>query len=282
MAKKQKSAIKKKNFWLYLLLGLFCIWLFMPHSSKDYHSNNIDNTKTKSTIKPHLDSSSNKNEQSASQDDKPLVKNESNTDIETKKEQVFDQSIKNIDRGWVENRDEEPNYIGLVGYIGAKPTGALDNVNSLEQDWSVPYFIKDKNALIESGRLPNKTKFSVLNQDITHDHHGIYKGYLTILPDGFSEPVLVDVSSFVQRPWFELPLSEAAEINPYIATYNQRSDEYPVSHGEAYPDIPNGVNVIVDRRIDDAHVEGYIFTDWRLGFGGVKCSINIEDLDYLY
>lgn len=285
--------MKKKKKWLYVLLGLVVLGLAMPKKEKTTKVETVPADYNVVATKDDSNSSdSSENEPKKEREESSAKDNDSNESSKAEQEKLkpATTSAKKIDRGITEDRNHAPNYVGMTGYIGARPPAANDNVDSLNSNWTVPYYTKDKNAIIEAGTLPNKTKFKVLAQDIEHTHHGIYTGYLTIQPDGTDDEVLIDVDSFVQEPWFELPLDEAAAINSYLATYHQRSEEYPYNEryvrtndpNYVYTDIPDGVTVLVDRDAGDGYVHGYIFTQWKYGFGGVAGIINVEDLDYSY
>lgn len=186
-----------------------------------------------------------------------------------------------LNRGILESR-EVGNWVGKTGYVGAYPATGNDDPDSLQTPWTAPTYQKEGNTYVENGTIEHKTKFSVVEQDVEHTGHGFNEGYLTVLPENSENPVIIDVSNYVEQPFFELGLSKEADLSPYIAEYHQVSDEYPTSKGTADPDRTEGAQVLVTESVDDTHVTGYIFDDFSLGFGGVKMTFNTKDLKKIY
>lgn len=301
MLKKKKKASfpQKKRVWPYILLGLLVIGLVTPKSNNSSKSLSEENSSSSQKIASVNKEQSTESEKTATISSETSESTASSTKVDASEEKpsqiVYPKKANShgMNRGWIDGdvpyKDGVPNYVGMTGYIGADTPYSITNVENLNGNWTVPTYVKDKNAYVESGSLPDKTKFKVIDQDIHHDHHSIYEGYLTVQIDGTDESRIIDLHDFVEDYVPDLSIFEAACVKPYIATYHQRSDEYPVIYNtndrEAVTDIPDGASVIVDGILIDTdkdHVKGYIFKEWKLGFGGVVCLINTEDLDFVY
>ena len=181
----------------------------------------------------------------------------------------------------------EPQYENIIGYVASyKSEGS-----SIEPNWQVPIYQKDKQFYEEVGKIGHKTKVLVLEQELEHSHHGYYKGYLLVKDVDTEKTFYISVYNFITVPYWEYTdLLEATVVGEYIAEFNQNSDYYPVNKNGKKVELTDGTKVLVTgktgtmRDVDnDTHpIEATVYKEWEYGYGGVTVYFAAEDLSIVY
>lgn len=197
-------------------------------------------------------------------------------------------------RGWSDSGREEPQYEGITGYV------VIDYIDynlqktdeCFETPWKVPVYEKDKQFYVECGTVDHKTEVIVKSQELKHEGHGAYSGYLFVEKTGTKETIYIDVGNFITKSYWDYEVGVAASIGYYIAEFNQTSDYYPVDSSNKKVDIEDGIKVLVTGRTglygrngpsSSIHpIEAKVFKDWKYGYGGVSVFFNESDLKISY
>lgn len=181
----------------------------------------------------------------------------------------------------------EPQYENVIGYVASYKTEEY----SIEPNWQVPIYQKDKQFYEECGKIAHKTKVLVLEQELEHSGYGNYKGYLRVKNIETEEIFYISVYNFINTPYWEYTdLYEATSFGNYIAVFNQTSDYYPVNKNGDKVELTDGMKVLVTgktgtmRGVDnDTHpIEATVYKEWKLGYGGVTVYFAAEDLKIDY
>lgn len=181
----------------------------------------------------------------------------------------------------------EPQYENITGYVASYD----DEEYSIEPNWQIPIYQKDKQFYEECGKIAHKTKVLVLEQELEHSSHGFYKGYLLVKDIDTENTFYINVKNFINTPyWKYTDLYEAALVGEYIAEFNQESDYYPVNKNGKKVELPDGMKVLVTGKTglmrdvdDDTHpIEATVYKEWEYGYGGVAVYFTAEDLSIVY
>ncbi len=181
----------------------------------------------------------------------------------------------------------EPQYENITGYVASYD----DEEYSIEPNWQIPIYQKDKQFYEECGKIAHKTKVLVLEQELEHSSHGFYKGYLLVKDIDTENTFYINVKNFINTPYWEYTdLYEAALVGEYIAEFNQKSDYYPVNKNGKKVELPDGMKVLVTGKTglmrdvdDDTHpIEATVYKEWEYGYGGVTVYFTAEDLSIVY
>lgn len=201
-----------------------------------------------------------------------------------------DDYYSNLREKYHKNRGKDINmeandYVGLEGYAAVSKYEMFDSEKKFFNDWSIPVYKRDRNALIEIGNIPHKTQIKItgLDKDLEYSSRTGFCGMVEILDLDTQEKYLMDIENFVLDQWWKLPIKEAAYISPFKGEYHQKSNEYPIkpNTGEPVTNIPDGANVIITEYNRDGYLEGYIWMpndEWFASF----YYINPEDITYTY
>lgn len=151
-------------------------------------------------------------------------------------------------RGHSDSGREEPQYVGVVGYA-AVYFGDLDwRDGPHDTPWHIKTYERDKQFWHETTEgLAHKTEVVVRQQMLEHKGYDNYGGYLEVerLSDG--RRFYIDVGNFITDPyWTYGDVMSAIKVGKCFATFQQKSDYYPVNIENKKVDIPDGTWVIVD------------------------------------
>lgn len=204
---------------------------------------------------------------------------------------VRDESLEG--RGRSDSGRSEPQYVGIIGYAVNWGESYYDNEEYLSGNWTVPVYEKDKQFYNEVGTIAHKTEVLVLSQELEHEGWGRYSGYLTVEDTATKEQYIIDVSSFITKPyWTYDDLLNAVSVGHFIAEFNQVSDYYPVDKSSEKVELEDGIIVHVIRKTgtygkngpDDEtnQIEAIVFKEWQYGYGGVSVFFNVDDLRLTY
>lgn len=191
-------------------------------------------------------------------------------------------------RGISDSGRSEPMYVGVIGYIAisSEQEYVLERTdNFVETPWII---LSDNGEALE-----HKTEIIVKSQELKHEGWGSYSGLLTVERTDTKEEVIINVKNFITKPyWTYEDLNEAAKIGYYMAEYHQIGPNYPVTRNNEKVDLEDGLKVLVigptgmyggdapDRNVNS--VEGIVFKEWQLGYGGVSVFFDPQDLTIIY
>lgn len=151
-------------------------------------------------------------------------------------------------RGHSDGGREEPQYVGVVGYAAVYYSDLDWREGPHDTPWHIKTYEKDKQFWNEASEgLEHKTKVVVKQQWLEHKRYDNYDGYLEVerLSDG--RRFYIDVGNFITEPyWTYGDVMSAIKIGKCFATYQQKSDYYPVNIDNKRVDLPDGTWVIVD------------------------------------
>lgn len=151
-------------------------------------------------------------------------------------------------RGHSDGGREEPQYVGVVGYAAVYYNDLDYREGPHDTPWHIKTYEKDKQFWNEASEgLEHKTKVVVKQQWLEHKGYDNYDGYLEVerLSDG--RRFYIDVGNFITEPyWTYGDVMSAIKIGKCFATYQQKSDYYPVNIDNKKVDLPDGTWVIVD------------------------------------
>ena len=197
-------------------------------------------------------------------------------------------------RGWSDVGREEPEYKNISGYVVID----YDDYELAHTDdfpsspWYVPIYEKDKQFYTEIGTVEHKTEVIVKDQELEHEGHGAYSGYLLVESIETGDSFYIDVGNFLTKPYWTYSPNEAVKVGYYIAELNQVSDYYPVSLDNEKVELEDGTLVLVTGRTgtygrgrvdNDTHpIEGIVFKQWKYGYGSSTVYFTAADLTVIY
>lgn len=206
---------------------------------------------------------------------------------ETANENIINPSEMN-GRGRSDSSREEPQYVGITGYvvIGSEQENALKKADGfMETPWTI--------SLSNGELLEHKTEVVVKSQELKHEGWGSYSGLLTAERIDTKEEIVINVNNFITKPyWTYEDLSEAAKIGYYIAEYHQAGTNYPVTRDNEIVDLEEGLRVLIvgptglyggngpDSNVNS--IEGIVFKEWKMGYGGISIFFDPQDLTIIY
>lgn len=185
--------------------------------------------------------------------------------------------------GW-----SEPNYIGTTGYVSAYHEESIEKNENFSSDiWMIPTYEKDKQFWNKSGEISHKTIVTVLDQELNHEGHGFYSGYLHVKTEDNKE-FYIEVHNYILNPYWEMQdLYDMAQEGMYVAEFKQSSKYYPVFKDGEKADLEDGTIVLVigtthfaENTVKDA-IEAIVYKQWTYGYGGVSVFFSSEDLSYI-
>lgn len=201
-------------------------------------------------------------------------------------EPVTEQSVLK-GRGKSDVGRSEPYYENITGYVASYKTEEY----SIDPNWQVPIYQKDKQFYEEIGKIAHKTKVLVLEQELKHSGYGNYEGYLLVKNIDTEDTFYISVYNFINVAYWEYTdLYEATYFGNYIAEFNQKSNYYPVDKNGEKVELADGIKVLVTgktgtmRDVDnDTHpIEATVYKEWKYGYGGVTVYFTVEDLSIVY
>jgi len=210
--------------------------------------------------------------------------------------------VLSVRRSWVEDRGTvgtskyEPDYVGSLGYVAVYEDQNLEkNSNFGTTPWKVPVYKKDKQFWEQTGTIDHKTEIAVIGQELEMPARKYStsrcSGYLHVIRMDTGEDCWLNVSNYVNSPYWEKSLTSAQEKGYCIATFKQISDYYPVTKGNEKTELDDGTLVLLPMKSKiygsspdkkNSSVSGIVFKDWRNGFGGVTVFFNEADLTLSY
>lgn len=201
-----------------------------------------------------------------------------------------------LDRGTVGTSKYEPDYVASLGYAAVYEDQKLENNSAFgTTPWKIPVYQKDKQFWQETGTIDHKTEVVVIGQDLTMPK-STYKtahctGYLHVIRMDTRESCWLNVTNYVNSPYWDKSLTSAQEKGYCIATFKQVSDYYPVTKGKEKAEIDDGTLVLLPMKAkasgsspDKANnpIPGIVFKQWRVSYGGVTVWFNEKDLSLTY
>lgn len=141
----------------------------------------------------------------------------------------------------------EPQYVGVIGYIAVSHSDLTTADAPYETPWPVKTYAPDKQFWNETDTpLEHKTEVVVKNQMLKHRGYSYYVGYLCVQRRSDGQEFYIDVNNFITKPYWTYsdPIAAARE-GDYLAVFQQRSDYYPVDRNNKKVDIPDGTVVFI-------------------------------------
>ena len=286
----------KKKRWLFVaLLGVFfLIGIFDNEEGEQNeeavsHDTNVEVTEEVDieSEKTYTVDSKTEGRREETTEDVDVVEEEEEeeTVVEEKTEITTYEVVKN-GRGYSDVSRDEPEYRGMVGYVALSHS---DIDNKYETFPSSPWSVQ---AVEQSGpdveditetdvSIPHKTKVKVLEQHLSHQRYGNYRGWLLV--QTVEEPVQtykIDVHDFVTYAYWNRGAHEAAKMGPAIAVYNGKGAK-PYNDDE-YVDVEVGTKVYLSGIEYGGEVTAYVYRQWKLGYGGVEVTFDPTSLDITY
>lgn len=214
---------------------------------------------------------------------------------------VFDTSIHG--RGYSDSGREEPQYVGLYGYVALTDSEAekisptpsnAENLSStpLTTPWYVPTYTKiDADHYQESVSLEHKIIVKVISQDLTHDGWGAYSGHLdvNVVGDQTATVYTIDVSNFITNAYWDMPILSSIGYGCCLAKYSQVSEYLPVYNDNRIADIPPESTVLISEvnrapKVDASarQIEARYYPDPNNGDEYSTLYFNTDDLTIIY
>ena len=155
---------------------------------------------------------------------------------------VRDETLKG--RGSSDVGRSEPEYVGIIGYIGVMKGYPMDG--EIENwTWTVSTYEQDKQFWKESSNVDHKTEVLVKEQILEHEGYGNYTGYLLVERTDTKEQIYIDVKDFITNPyWLNEDVEEAVRIGDFVAEFKQLSDYYPVNKSGEKIELKDGTFVL--------------------------------------
>lgn len=194
-------------------------------------------------------------------------------------------------RGRSDQGRNEPYYCGITGYavVGYDEEYKLEKTDRFQNKklWFVPTYVQDNKGWREKGSLPHQTKVLVKEQYLKHRNHGDYEGYLLVEITDNNKQCIINVKNFVTKPYWTFvdDLQQAAMIGYFVAEYKQSSINKPTTGRNEQVDIKNGTRVLVTGINNNKYgtrIKAIVWQKWKLGYGGVNCYFDAEDLSIVY
>lgn len=160
----------------------------------------------------------------------------------------YDESLEGHGRG---SRANEPNYVGVIGYVTVYGDQARDIENSGDIEnkdlWEVATYEPDKQFWNETGKLLHKTEVVVREQMLYHRSYGNYSGYLLVEKKDDGTKHYIDVKNFETKPYwtYQDKMETAASIGIFLAEFKQVSNYYPVYENGMKANVKDGTIVLV-------------------------------------
>lgn len=248
----------------------------------------IVNTETEQQAETNIDTV----ETETKSEEEPATVESEEPEVDVEEVGIRNESLEG--RGRADDGREEPQYVGLIGYVAIFSDYELKQTDeSLNGAWTVPTYEKDKQFWNEIGLIEHKTEVLVKEQELEHDGWGRYSGYLLVERLDNQEQLYINVSHFVTKPyWTYEDKVEAVLVGEYIAEYKQVSNYYPVDKSGDKVELDDGMKVLVIEKTDlygdngpdddTNQVEAVVFKEWKYGYGGVAVFFNVDDLTIIY
>jgi hypothetical protein len=185
---------------------------------------------------------------------------------------------------------EEPEYVGLTGYLTAKLDSRYYDNEIPSTPWQVPTLQQSgPNKWEETGEnLPAKTPVIVLDQFLGHKGYGRYDGVLVVESLEDRQEYIIDVYRFTTTDYWNCPPHIAAKYSPFIARI-VRDDVKPVNRSGEWGEIGSQKEVLclprLDYEINDTVENGVnclLYKQYVNGFGGVEHTFPSESLEIVY
>lgn len=195
-------------------------------------------------------------------------------------------------RGLSDGGRDEPQYVGVIGYAAVYYSDLDYREGPHDTPWHIKTYEKDKQFWRETGEgLEHKTEIIVKKQWLEHKTHDIYHGYLEVERRSDGKTFYIDVKNFITNPyWKSGDVMSAIKVGKCFATFQQKSDYYPVDINNKKVDMPDGTWVIVEgltgtygRGGPDNRTHQVSGLYWREDlnrYGGA--AFNIDDLQFQY
>ena len=108
-----------------------------------------------------------------------------------------------LGRGLSDSGRDEPNYVGISGYIaiGTAEKSEMRNSENDEAVCQIPIYDCNGEEYTEIGRVDNNTEIIVKSQSLSHAGWGAYHGYLLVSDNSGSE-FYINVNNFVTMPYY--------------------------------------------------------------------------------
>jgi hypothetical protein len=185
---------------------------------------------------------------------------------------------------------EEPEYVGLTGYLTARLDSRYYDDEIPSTPWQVPILQQSgPSKWEETGEnLPAKTPVLVLGQFLGHKGYGRYDGVLVVesLEDG--QEYIIDVYRFTTTDYWNCPPHIAVEYSPFIARVIQ-DDVKPVNRQGEWGEMGSQKEILCLPRADheingtvENGVNCLLYKQYVNGFGGVEHTFPSESLEIVY
>ena len=185
---------------------------------------------------------------------------------------------------------EEPEYVGLTGYLIARLDSRYYDDEIPSTPWPVPILQQSGPSKWKETDeiLSAKTPVLVLEQFLVHKGYGRYDGVLVIESQEDRQEYIIDVHRFTTTDYWNCPPHIAAKYSPFIARVIQ-DDVKPVNRQGEWGEIGDQKEVLCIPRlaheINDTVENGVnclLYKQYRYGFGGVEHTFPSESLEIVY
>ena len=278
-----------KKTLCYLIMLAFCLSLITGCSltNNSLQLDDTDNQEVLSTQEENADTTTNSSADTDTATESFVESTDKDSVTSTKENEP--PLTKLNGRGKSDLGRSEPQYEGITGYVVVYGDSDL----SLETPWMIPKYVVDKQFYTEAGFVEHKTQVLVVEQELEHDHHGYYSGYLLVKDTNSSEEFYINVENFITEAyWTYDDKIEAATFGPYIAEFNQVSNYYPVDKDNEKVVLDNGMKILIVGNTgtygkngpdkETTQVEAYVFKEWKYGYGKGTVFFNVDDLTITY
>ena len=141
---------------------------------------------------------------------------------------------------------EEPDYIGVIGYISLQTEWEVSRFSTFtETPWLLPVYEMKGDGWTEVGSVKHKTPVLVVKQVLREALGHKYTGYLQVVRLDTHHMVWIDVKNFVTVPYWTYELTEAVKHGYVIAVYSDKSRNTPVDRKKHRGAIPDGTRVLM-------------------------------------
>jgi len=141
---------------------------------------------------------------------------------------------------------EEPDYVGVVGYMALQNHWDVSRFNTFsEVPWLLPEYRRDGDNWQITGTIQHKTPVLVVDQVLREEKGHKFAGYVQVVRLDTLARVWVDVRQFTTVPYWTLELDEAVQYGFCIAVYKDRSRYEPTDRKNHRGTLPEGFRILM-------------------------------------
>jgi hypothetical protein len=187
---------------------------------------------------------------------------------------------------------EEPQYIGLQGFINGEPPKSWDKYRGPPKpDWTATVYDKQVGPTLYTStgklKLPHKTPVKVVSQSLEHVSHGYYKGLLTVeSTDSSKKQYLIEPHNFTPVPFWLCSAKSIKDNGNVIAKYIGK--DKPVDPEGRWVDLPKsatlycGKGIYVSRGLSDFGNDSQLVCRTYTNKGSSEIIYEFKDIHISY